>query len=211
MNPLACWQDLTWAVVDFETTGFHHYYDAIVEVAVVRMHQGRVLDRWSTLVNPQRSIPHDATEVHGITDFAVHQAPTFLGALPMLVHHLRDAVPVAYSASFDRRMLRAAAEKAGLDDLPLLALDPELPWIDPLYWIRALDRFDKANGGNKLPEACARWGVPLDKAHSAAHDAEATGALLWKMAPFIGRMTLSELLRRQLVKNGRTGKDSPPA
>lgn len=211
MNPLACWQDLTWAVVDFETTGYSATYDAIVEAAVVRMHHGHVLDRWSTLVNPGRSIPRGAQDVHGITGFDVHRAPTFVSALPALLHRLHGAIPVAYGAEFDRRMLLAEAERVQLDDLPFLALDRVLPWIDPLYWARALDRFDKKSRGNKLHEACARWGVPLVEAHRALHDAEAAGALLWKMSPYIGRMTVSELLRRQRLRSDGRRDENPSA
>jgi DNA polymerase-3 subunit epsilon len=80
--------------------------------------------------------------------------------------------------------------------------DEGRPWLDPLTWVRQIDgiwgpRTNGQRSGNKLTEACARWGVALDSAHRAQHDAEASGRLLYEIGKQMPRVTMSELLRRQ--------------
>lgn len=205
---LVPWTELPWAAIDVETTGFYTD-DRIIEIAVVRFERGRVIDEWSTLVDPGRDVPYSATRVHGISTFALRDAPRFIDAVPHIVRLAAGAVPVAYNASFDRRMLMREADALRLDAGVSTLFDDSWPWIDPLPWARSLNRFVEKKGSkdNKLPTICERWGITLDRAHSAKNDARATGELLWAMAPRIGRMTATELLRRQrLAKDAHTSR-----
>lgn len=201
IDHFASWIDLPWAVIDFETTGWHvDGNDRVLEIAVVRMHHGQVIDLYSSLINPQRPIPWEASNVHGIYGQHVATAPRFIDVLPRFAALTNGAVPVAYQEQFDRRFMRAELRRSGFHDgLGTPALDLGWPrWVDPLTWVRSIDRFvENGKASHKLGVACQRWGIGLDQGHRAQADATATGKLLWAMAADIGRMTTSELLRRQ--------------
>ena len=62
-------------VYDLETTGFSCNYDKIIEIAAIKVEGGKLADEFSALVNPERSIPYDASSVNGITDNMVKDAP----------------------------------------------------------------------------------------------------------------------------------------
>src|SRR5471030_336773 len=70
------------AVVDIETTGSVAGTDAMTEIAIVRVKEGRIVKRWRSFVNPQQPIPSFITQLTGITDAMVASAP-----------HVRDVIP----------------------------------------------------------------------------------------------------------------------
>ncbi len=204
IDHFACWMDLPWAIIDVETTGFQPSYAKIVEMAVVRMLGGKVIAEWSSLINPQIFIPREVTRLHGIDNRDVDGAPRYVDALSRFVPLLSGAIPVAFNAPFDRGFITSELNKLRIEGLPCPALDPAWPaWVDPCTWVRSLDRFvEPGTDGkvsNTLTAACPRWGVPFVENHRALADARATGQLLLAMAPEIGRMTVSELLRKQAL------------
>ncbi len=97
---------MRYAVIDVETTGFSASNDRVVEMACVLVHD-RIVEHWSTLVNPERPIPVHATRVHGITDEDVAAAPSFELAQRRLHRLCRGATVVAHNAAFDLSFLPA--------------------------------------------------------------------------------------------------------
>jgi len=95
----------TFTVIDTETTGFSPVRDRVVEVAYVQLRAGRLIGRWSTLVDPERDIPPETTAIHGIRDADVAGAPTLSEIRPRLRAATRGTVVVAHNASFDLRFL----------------------------------------------------------------------------------------------------------
>lgn len=164
------WEEAPIVVIDVETTGVVPGLDSAVQVAFVRFEKRAVVGRFSSLVNPGRAIPKEATAIHGITSAQVEDAPSIQTVfLDYRVRWLLEgAQPAAYNASFDQRFVPAA----GFEDWTW-------PWLDPLVAVRAVDRFVRGEGRHKLSAACARRGIPLVGAHDAAADAEATGRLLY--------------------------------
>lgn len=94
-------RDTTFAFVDVETTGFSPQHDRVVEVACVLTRGGRRVDSFSSLVDPERSIPATASAVHHLTDECVRDAPTLAAVTPWLQAFVEGAVVVAHNASFD--------------------------------------------------------------------------------------------------------------
>lgn len=211
IDHFACWLDLPWAIVDVETTGYQPSYAKIVELAIVRMRGGKVERTWTSLVNPGIHIPSEVTRLHGIDNFDVRNAPRFVETLLATVPLLDGALPVAYNENFDRRFLLSELTDSGFDAISVPALSPEWRWVDPCMWVRSLDRFvEDGKASNTLEAACRRWGVTFTgDSHRALPDAIATGELLWAMGPEIGRMTASELLRRQALLSKRKSSASP--
>lgn len=192
------WYDEPILVLDVETTGLD-LHDRVVQLGLARFNRGKLLDTWSTLVWPGIEIPEEASKIHGIRTVDVATAPSWTAVLPKVIAMSRGANPAAYNESFDKRMFSSemARLKVDMKDLPLPIFHPYHRWIDPLVWIRSVDRFVKGEGRHKLFKVCERRGIPLPKAHNAVSDAVAAGQVLWDMRHEIGDMTITELLRQQ--------------
>ena len=187
------WAALPLAVIDFETTGFEAGVDRVVEVGVVCFHHGEVSNRVNWLIQPDMPIPEQAVSVHGITDAMVADAPRFADIAEQLRDTLKGHLPVAYNATFDRRFMHAEMTRAGITgDLPP-AVDPTVTWCDPLVWVRELMADEKSK---RLGDICEKLGIPLNDAHRAWADAEATGKVLLALAERMPK-TYAELIRIQ--------------
>lgn len=109
--PLA---ELTFVVVDLETTGGSPTSSAITEVGAVRVRGGEVLGEFHTLVDPGEPIPAFIAVLTGITDSMVAGAPRIETVLPSFLEFAQGSVLVAHNAPFDVGFLRAAAERMGI-------------------------------------------------------------------------------------------------
>jgi DNA polymerase-3 subunit epsilon len=106
-------REVTFVVVDLETTGGSPADCGITEIGAVKVRGGELLGEFHTLVNPGSGIPPFIQVLTGITDAMVAGAPTVGGALPGFLEFARGAVLVAHNAPFDVGFLRAAAERGG--------------------------------------------------------------------------------------------------
>ncbi len=102
-----------YAVVDIETTGGRKGGHAITEIAVVKVKNGKVISDWSTLVNPERPIPRHITQLTGIDNAMVANAPRFSEIADELKRQLRGAIFVAHNVGFDYGFIKAAYEHLG--------------------------------------------------------------------------------------------------
>ena len=162
--------DLPIVAIDTETTGRDPASDRVVEVACVRWERGEITLRKSWLINPERSIPKEAFDVHGISDEAVKDAPVFAAILPELLEAMAGAIPLAYNAEFDRKQLTSELSRLAAPASPPPAFQKNVEWIDPLVWARELQKLEKSRA---LGEVAARLGIELTNAHRATDDAEA--------------------------------------
>lgn len=105
--------DVTFCVLDLETTGGSPADDRICEVGAVKVRGGQVLGVLHTLVDPERGIPPFITMLTGLTDAVVHQAPTIAAVMPSLVDFAQHTVIVGHNIRFDLSFLDAAAERLG--------------------------------------------------------------------------------------------------
>ena len=184
-DPGVPWSEIPVVVIDFETTGTNSEVDRVIEIGMVGFRRGEMIFREGLLVNPGIPIPEESRAVHGITDEELEGAPSFVEALPRVVELLAGHLPVAYNAAFDRGFLLAEVERARAAGAPLLdplppAMRPEVAWVDPLVWAREVLKDQKSR---RLGDVAAHFGIPLEQAHRAAGDAEATGRVLLALAP----------------------------
>ena len=196
-EPGSTWEDIPFVVVDFETTGRDPEADRVIEIGLVTFAGGGVAQRESLLVNPGVPVPEDSRAVHGITDEELAGAPDFGTVMPRVLDMLQGKLPVAYNAPFDRGFLlnevaRAAPEGMTPGDMPPAARN-DVVWIDPLVWAREIL---KELQSRRLGDVAKHFGVPLEQAHRAAGDAEATGRVLLALAPQMPRV-YGELVRLQ--------------
>lgn len=155
----------TLAVVDLETTGLYPEGDRVVEVAVVRMEPGRapalVLD---TLINPQRRV--SGTEIHGITDADVRDAPRFQDVAGSIIEALAGCVFASYNVYFDSKFMQGEFLRVGVPTFP--------PHLCLMYMRPMLGLGNRCT----LEDACRAHGVQQAVAHHAGADALAA-AYLW--------------------------------
>lgn len=105
--------DVTFCVLDLETTGGDRTTDTITEVGAVKVRGGECLGTFQTLVNPGRAIPPQITMLTGLTDALVAPAPRIEAVLPSLLEFLHGTVLVGHNVGFDLAFLRRAFELAG--------------------------------------------------------------------------------------------------
>jgi DNA polymerase-3 subunit epsilon len=107
-------RDVTFVVVDLETTGGSPATCGITEIGAVKVRGGEELGRFQTLVNPREPIPPFIAVLTGITNAMVAQAPRIQSALPAFLEFARGSVLVAHNAPFDLGFLKAGCLALGL-------------------------------------------------------------------------------------------------
>src|SRR5438874_6413872 len=105
--------EVTFCVVDLETTGGSAAADEITEVGAVKLRGGECLGTFQTLVNPGVAIPPAITVLTGITEAMVLPAPMIERVLPTFLEFVGDAVVVGHNVRFDMSFLRAAIDRGG--------------------------------------------------------------------------------------------------
>lgn len=101
-----------YVVFDLETTGTSCNSDEVIEISAIKVKDGEVVDEFTSLVNPERPIPFYASQVNGITDDMVIDAPTFDIVLREFLEFTGDAVLVGHNIhSFDMKFIYRDAER----------------------------------------------------------------------------------------------------
>lgn len=171
--------EVTFVVVDLETTGGSPTSSAITEIGAVKICGGQVLGEFQTLVNPGVPVPPMITVLTGITTAMVVQAPPIEQVLPSFLEFAHGAVLVAHNAAFDIGFLKAAA--AGMD---LSWPAPQV--VDTVRLARKVVTRDEAPN-HKLATLAGLFHATVTPDHRALSDARATvdvlHALLGRMAP----------------------------
>lgn len=158
-----CTLDDEFIVFDIETTGLNDKADAITEIGAVKVLNGKVVDSFSTFVNPKRPIPQKIIDLTGITDRMVADAPQEEQAVKAFLEFCGNAPVVAHNASFDTGFISASAKRTGLIF--------QNPIVDTLEIARALLPELKRHKLNLIAE---HLGIENANHHRAVNDAEVT-------------------------------------
>ncbi len=170
------YKDEIYIVFDIETTGLSPETEEICEIGAVKVMNGEIVNTFSKFVNPNRPIPPNITQLTGITDEMVKDAPTIDVILPEFLDFCGEKnfvknILVAHNARFDTSFIKAAA--ARLD----LSID-QYPVLDTVALSKEV--FPNEQKHN-LEVVCNRCGVSLENHHRALDDATATAEALIKM------------------------------
>ena len=174
---------VTFVIVDLETTGATAADCGITEIGAVKVRFGEVISNFRTFCNPGMPIPGFITEMTGITNAHVEAAPTvdiavqeFLNWAQLGADH--DTVLVAHNAPFDIGFLQHACARHSI-------VWPEPPVLDTLRLARkVLDRDEVAN--KKLSTLAAHFNAPTSPTHRALDDAMATVTVLHALLERVG-------------------------
>jgi len=177
-------RDVTFCVIDLETTGGSPTTCGITEIGAVKLRGGECLGTFQTLVNPGCAIPPEITVLTGITEAMVYPAPRIEHVLPALLEFIGDAVIVGHNVRFDLGFLQAALER---DDRPRLSNRS----VDTVALARRLVRDEVPNC--KLGTLAERLRLPHRPSHRALDDALTTGDLLHLLLERAGRLGVTGL------------------
>jgi len=161
--------ELTFCVLDLETTGGSPASCTITEIGAVRVRGGACLATFHTLVNPGQAIPAEITVLTGISEAMVRRAPRIESVLADLREFLDGTVLVGHNVRFDAGFLNAAFERAGWDRL-------SNPLVDTCALARRLVRDEVPNC--RLGTLASRLRLDHRPSHRALDDALATCDLL---------------------------------
>ncbi len=177
--------EVTFVVVDLETTGGSATSSAITEIGAVKVRGGEPLGEFQTLINPRAPIPAFIAVLTGITDAMVATAPPVDEVLPAFLEFSRGAVLVAHNAPFDVSFLKAAAARLGLPW-------PRFDVVDTAHLARQLVTRDEAPN-RKLGTLAALFGARTTPDHRALNDARATVDVLHALIARVGNLGITTL------------------
>ncbi|MFA5449365.1 MAG: 3'-5' exonuclease [Clostridia bacterium] len=160
----------TYVVFDLETTGLSASTDKIIEIGAVKIQDGIIIETFSTLINPEREIPADASRVNNIYDSDVRGAPYFEDVVGDFYKFTRGAALVAHNAPFDMGFLSYHSKAVNYN------FDNDI--IDTLQLARSKLRTKKSHS---LDSLCKEFDIPLVQAHRALYDATATAKVFKKL------------------------------
>lgn len=168
-------REMIFAVCDIETTGSYASGNSITEIAVC-LHNGKtIIDRWHSLIRPAKSIPRFITDLTGITNEMVEDAPEFADIAAELDEFTRDTVFVAHNVGFDYSFLKKHFDRVGIT------------WNrKKLCTVRLSKRIHPEFKRYSLSRLCVSMGVINESPHRAMGDTMATAeifSMLFASAP----------------------------
>lgn len=175
---------------DFETTGFDPLdTDRIVEIAMIKVINGTITDRYETFINPQRPIPESASNVNHIYDSDVENAPIFDRTMATeLIRFIGDSILVAHNAPFDVGFLSMEMARCGINFT-------SWKFIDSLQIAQKLF----PSMPNKLVSLINRYNISQNgDLHRAMVDTEALVDVFFNL---LSENAISGLSTSELIKN----------
>jgi DNA polymerase III subunit epsilon len=182
-------REVTFVVLDLETTGGSAHTDAITEIGAVKVRGGELVGELATLVDPGTGLPPNIVALTGITTAMITGAPRLPTVLPSVLEFLRGAVFVAHNAPFDSGFLRAACERHG-------QAWPRPPVLCTARLARAVLSPEEAPSV-RLGALAQLFGTATRPTHRALADARCTVEVLHRLLERVGNVgvqSLEELL-----------------
>lgn len=191
--------EVTFVVVDLETTGTRAGSSEITEIGAVKLRGGEVIGEFQSLVKPEHSVISPfVAQLTGITHAMVDDAPSIRWVLPSFLEFAVGAVLVAHNAPFDIGFLRSACER----------LDYHWPQPQVLDTVtlsrRVLGRDEVRN--HKLGTLAAHFGTEVEPDHRALSDARATGEVLHRLLERFGGFGITTLEELATVRQSGWAK-----
>jgi DNA polymerase-3 subunit epsilon len=175
-----------YAILDIETTGGKYNEEGITEIAIYRFDGHKIVDQFSSLVNPERDIQPFVVNLTGINNKMLRFAPKFYEVAKRIIEITTDCTLVAHNAKFDNRILTTEFDRLGyefdLNTLCTVELSKKLMPDLPSY---------------SLGKLVKTLGIPITDRHRAQGDAKATVSLFkLLLAKDISKEIVLSLIRK---------------
>ncbi|HOL22155.1 MAG TPA: 3'-5' exonuclease [bacterium] len=164
-------EDITELVVlDVETTGLDPVEGRIVEIALIRIKEGRIIEKLVTLLNPEIRIPPDVSSIHGITDEQIKDAPFFRDIAGKVLDIINKKTLLVHNADFDIPFLKKELSRCGLELSGIKIIDT-----------LAIARNHFCFPNNSLSTIAAYYNIDTSGSHRAEADAIMTYKIYCKL------------------------------
>ena len=161
---------MEYAIVDIETTGGNARGSRITEIAIIIHNGEEIIERYETLVNPQKDIPLPIFALTGINNDLVKNAPIFDDISEKVHQLLTDRIFVAHNVNFDYSFVHHQLNEAGFK------------WAaKKLCTVRAARKIIPGIASYSLGKLCKSLDIPLENRHRAGGDADAAAILFCKL------------------------------
>ncbi len=181
-------------VFDIETTGFSPVNDRIIEIGAVKVKEGKVKERFSSFVNPERPIPFRIEQLTSINDSMVVDAETIEKVLPEFLDFCGGAVLAAHNAGFDMSFIKENARRRGIAR--------ELTYLDTMGIARLLL---PGQAKHTLDAVAKTLHLSLENHHRAVDDAECTAEMYLAFLRMLSERGIVSL--GQLTEAGRSNPE----
>ena len=181
-------------VFDIETTGFSPTKNRIIEIGAVKVSEGKIVDRFSTFVDPLTPIPFEIEKLTGITDDMVMGAEQIDVVLPRFLEFCEGCILVAHNARFDMSFIMENCDRQGISH--------DFTYVDSVGIARI---FLPGQKKHTLDAVAKALGVSLENHHRAVDDAEATAEIFVKLIVLMEKEGITTL--SQINERGKTSPD----
>lgn len=187
-----------YAIVDIETTGGNAGGSRITEIAIIIHDGSNIIERWETLVNPQKEIPPAIFALTGINNEMVCDAPIFDFISEKVLEMLTDRIFVAHNVNFDYSFVRHELEQSGFK------------WTArKLCTVRAARKIKPGLRSYSLGKLCNSLDIPLINQHRAGGDAEATAILFSQLLEWDNKGHMAKMIKNT-AQDQRLPPNLPP-
>ena len=198
-------KDLDFVVVDVEATGAKTPPNRLIELGAYRIHEGRIVDKFLSLVNPEIPIPRFVVALTGITNEMVKTAPVFADIAPRWLDFVSESVLVAHNAPFDTSFLNHEISR----------VYPGHRMVNPhLCTVRLSRRALPELTNHRLDTIASHFSIPIISRHRAGSDALATAKLflllLSRLEEEHGITDLAAARNFQFIETKQNEKGQPP-
>jgi DNA polymerase III epsilon subunit family exonuclease len=202
---LSLLKELDFVVVDVEATGAKTPPNRLIELGAYRIREGRIVDKFLSLVNPEIPIPRFVMALTGITNEMVKTAPVFADIAPRWLDFVSEAVLVAHNAPFDTSFLNHEISR----------VYPGHRMVNPhLCTVRLSRRALPELTNHRLDTIARHFSIPIVSRHRAGSDALATAELflllLSKLEEEHGITDLAAARNFQFAETKQNEKAQPP-
>tara|TARA_B100000795_G_scaffold2263_1_gene1563 strand:- start:3932 stop:5320 length:1389 start_codon:yes stop_codon:yes gene_type:complete len=174
---------LLYAVVDIETTGNGPKGQKITEISALIFDGKKIVDEFTSLVNPEQNIPAFITSLTGITNAMVRNAPKFFEIAKKVAEITENTIFVAHNVNFDYNIIHAEFKSLGFDFKR-----------KKLCTIRLTRKIIPGLPSYSLGNICTAENIPINGRHRAKGDAEATAELLRRLIERDDNFTINSFL-----------------
>ncbi|MGE5437474.1 MAG: exonuclease domain-containing protein [Syntrophothermus sp.] len=179
--------------LDVETTGLSPYYSRIIEIGLVHIKDMQVVNTYSTLVNPGSLIPYYITQLTGIRQDDVYDAPYFEDIASEVKNFIGNKILLGHNLSFDISFIKHEFSKCKVEN----------PINLSLCTLRLARKIYPFLNRKSLNSVCNHLNIKLINAHRALDDAEAAGRILMRMLPELTEVhnikSVNDLINFQFV------------